>query len=302
MIKTFIGGHMATDRSPYHVALCKLGEAIQTANEGELEVSVKADGVLGDEKAMLEQLQMGKIAAMVGTATAIAPYCPQVSICDFPTLFSDRIHFYRAADQVLTAIFARELKKQGICLLGILDGGWRDLYNSQRPLLLPDDLKGLKMRTMDNEVQQDTYRALGAEPMVISTHDSYEALKTRQVDGGDRAPSNFMEYGYNKVSGYYSKVGLSVVAAYLLVSENWLWRLDRKVAEAIFTAVPAITGLERKLYTKGDQDCLAQIESDPGVQVVEADREQFRRALQPVWQKHLKEVGGKTVLRQVLNV
>lgn len=294
-----LAGHMATRQSPYHTALATLARTIQAASQGAVRLDVQADGSLGDEKEMLEKLRRGELAAMIGTATAIAGICPQASVCDFPTLFTDRTQFYRAADTVLQENFAKTLLTHRVRLLGILDGGWRDIYNSRRPILVPADLEGLKMRTMDNAIQQETYRTLGAEPMVISTHESYQALENGTVDGGDRAPSNFVEYGYGTVAGYYSCAGLSVVAAYLLVSEQWFADQSLLVQNAILKQSGEIARMERLLYRRRDENAFAQMQRNPAIQICRANRALFRDVLRPVWQRHLEEVGGEAFLRAV---
>lgn len=296
-----LAGHMATEESPYHSALLRLAETVTNASNGTCQLRVAADGALGNETELLAKLQTGELAAMVGTATAIGGLCPAASLCDFPVLFTDRTHFYRAADTVLQEKFAADLLPHGIRLLGILDGGWRDLYNSRHPIRRPEDLKGLKMRIMDNPIQRETYEALGAQAVVLSTHESYDALARREVDGGDRAPSNFVEYGYSEVAGYYTCIGLSIVAAYLLVSEVWFQAQSQAVQQALTAQGNGIAQQARLLYQQRDAAAFGCMKRDPRLQIIpEVDRSAFQRVLKPIWQKHLSQVGGKDLLQAVI--
>lgn len=296
-----LAGHMATEESPYHTALLQLAETAVNASGGACQLRVEADGVLGDERELLAKLQTGELAAMVGTATAIGELCPAASVCDFPMLFTDRAHFYRAADTVLQEKFAAALLPHGVRLLGILDGGWRDLYNSRHPIRRPEDLKGLRMRIMDNPIQRETYETLGAEAVVLSTHESYDALARRDVDGGDRAPSNFVEYGYSEMARYYTCIGLSVVAAYLLVSEAWFQAQGQAVRQALTAQGSGISRQARLLYQQRDAAAFERMRRDPRLQIVpEVDRSAFQCVLKRVWEKHLPQVGGEDLLQAVI--
>ena len=240
------------------------------------------EGTLGDETAMLTQVLSGDLQIMVATSSSVGRLCPETYLCDLPFLFSNRPHFYAAVDTVLKPVFSRLFAEKGLRLLAVFEGGWRDLYNSRHPICSTADLSGLTMRTMDNPIHQRTMEVLGARPVVLSTKESFTALAAGILDGGDRAASNYVDYGYDKVAPYYTSIGIFMIASYLVAPEKWFTALAPAEQGAVLAAAAAAERMERSWYARADAQALASLASR-GVTVTTADRRAFAQTTRCVW-------------------
>lgn len=290
----WLAGHMGNRANPYQQALQRVAGIVR--EEGRMEIL--HSGAAGDEASMLSRLRENTLQAMVGTAACLHPFCSEVSLCDFPFLFSSREHFYRSCDEVLRPVLTQRLLEKDIRLLCIMEGGWRDIFNSRRPITEPDDLSGLRMRTMDNPVHQATMTALGAEAVVLSTAESYEALKNGDIDGGDRAASNYVDYGYHRIAPYYCKIGVFMIASYLLVSEKWFRSLGEQSRQLLLTMSGEIAATERRDYREADEAALAALEKE-SVTITHGNRAAFRRATEKVWSQFLPATRGADLLEKI---
>ena len=290
----WIAGHMGNQKNPYQQALQRVAGIVR--EESRLEIL--HSGAAGDEASMLSRLRENSLQAMVGTAACLHPICPEVSLCDFPFLFSSREHFYRSCDEVLRPVLTERLLEKDIRLLCIMEGGWRDIFNSRHPVTEPEDLRGLRMRTMDNPVHQATMTALGAEALVLSTAESYEALKNGDIDGGDRAASNYMDYGYHRIAPYYCKIGVFMIASYLLVSEKWFRSLGAQGRQLLLSMSGEIAVAERRNYREADDAALAALEKE-AVTITLGNRAAFRQATEKVWSQFLPAPCGADLLEKI---
>ena len=145
-------------------AATKFKEAVDKALPGKYEIVIHHSGALGSETQVLQQLQLGTTQMTVCTTGPVEAFVPEIKAIEMPFLFTS----YEEADKVLDGPIGKDLlkrfEKAGLVGLHFLDNGFRNVTNSKHPINTPDDLKGLKIRTMEAPTHLAIWRALGANP------------------------------------------------------------------------------------------------------------------------------------------
>lgn len=292
-----LAGHLGLANSPYHKAIKKLADALLKATSGSIEMVIHPEGKMGSEKEMLAKLIDSSQNVMIGTSASLARYCPEMSVCDLPLIFKDRKHFYQVADDVLLHRFSKQLEKAGIRLLGILDGGVRDIFSRAKQIEHPSDLNGLTFRCLENPIHIHTYKTLGARTAFFNAKETFAAFEKGKIDGVDRSPSNYVDYGYYKIAPYFTKIGLFIVPAYLVVNDAWFRSLKPNVQDDLLYAAEQAAANERKQYSHADQKAEEFLKS-LNIVAKQADIDAFYKATQPIREKFLNEF---PTLAQVMN-
>lgn len=289
-------GHMGGPNNPYQQALRTVADIVEQTEDAQM--AVINSGGLGSEEDMLGMLLAGRQQAMVGTSASLRRLCPETLLCDLPFFFDSRSQFYQLCDQILQPEFTTRLMKKGVRLLAMMEGGWRDFFSVHRPLYTPTDLRGLRMRTMDNPVHQATITALGAVPVVLSTKESYEALRNGAIDGGDRAASNYMDYGYQKIAPYFCEIGIFMISSYLILSEEWFQSLAVKTRNALLSAAGSIARKEREDYSAADRQAYELMVRE-NITITQADRGAFRKETEVVRNQVLSQIDVSEILQKI---
>jgi tripartite ATP-independent transporter DctP family solute receptor len=175
-------GHIAEPTNPYGQGAEHFAKLVAEKSNGEIEVQVFPSSQLGGQKELIEGLVFGTVdMALTGTAV-LGTFQPQVALFDMPFLFKDREHAYKALDSVGMDI-GEALEPKGIKLLGYMENGIRHLTNNIREVQSPADMKGLKIRVMNNKVYIEMVKALGASPTPMAFAELYSAMQQGTVDG-----------------------------------------------------------------------------------------------------------------------
>lgn len=161
-------GHNLDPSHPVHIAMEFMNERLMQLSDGKVKIDIYPSSVLGSEVQSIEQLQYGLLDMTKTSAASIENFLPEMSVFGLPYLFSGEAHYW----DVLTSPLGRELLEKtqvknlrGLCYY---DSGSRNFYTKDRPILTPDDLKGLKIRVVNSRTAMDMVAALGAAPTPIA--------------------------------------------------------------------------------------------------------------------------------------
>jgi tripartite ATP-independent transporter DctP family solute receptor len=202
---------LATVTPPHHAyneGAREFARRIQDATRGAIEIRVYPGGQLGKgERELLEGMQMGAIDLAVTATGPISGFSQSMMVLDLPFLFRD----YRHVDAVLDGPVGRKLlddmEQARLKGLSFFENGFRNFTNSVRPLLKPEDFRGLKFRTMENPVHLASVRELGAQAVPMSWGEVYTSLQTKVIDGQENPVAIIHSYKLNEVQKYLSLTG-----------------------------------------------------------------------------------------------
>ena len=175
-------GHATTTESTQHQAALKLAELVKERTKGAVEISVFPGSSLGSDQQMINLTRGGSQDIVFSGSSNFSGIVPQIALLEMPFVFRDSSHAYKVLDGKVGQGLLDELGKHGLKGLAHFENGWRALTNNKRPVLTPDDAKGLKIRSTPNPYHLQAFRLLGMNPSPLPISELYSALETRAFD------------------------------------------------------------------------------------------------------------------------
>ena len=287
-------GNVLNPDHPWNVALNGFAQEVEKATAGRVVVKVFPSSQLGNEKDLIEGLRMGTVDGGLIGGSSFQSLDPKFGIEELPYAFANHEQAYKAFDGKLGEALFDILGKKGVVGLSWWENGFRHISNSKKPILVPEDLKGLKIRVTPNKMRLDTFNALGASPMPIPFGELYSALQQGVVDAQENPLAIFFSNGFSEVQKHLSLTSHIWTSAILCVNKD-VWK---KVSDADKKLVLEIAAEwrdeERKMIRASDDELVAKIK-EKGVDVRTVDTAAFRAAVRDVW-KAYESVFGKDLL------
>ena len=174
-------------------------EQVEKLSEGRIDVDLFPGGSLGGSADIFNGVQDGSIEMCVNIYPPFAQFSDAFLLYNLPYLFSSTEVAFEFLDSDLAKDIAKKIEVNGFKQLAVFDGGYRNVSNNQGPIKHPNDLKGLKIRTLDNPVQLDYFKAYGANPTPLPYGDIFVGLQTKTIDGQENSFSNTASMKFNEV-------------------------------------------------------------------------------------------------------
>ena len=272
----------------YNVGAREFARRIKEATGGAIDIRVFSGGQLGKgERELLEGMQIGNIDLAVTATGPISGFSSSMMVLDLPFLFRD----YKHVDAVLDGYIGRklldDLEKSKLKGLAFFENGFRNFTNSARPLLKPEDFKGLKFRTMENPVHLASVRQLGAQAVPMSWGEVYTSLQTKVIDGQENPVAIIHTYKLNEVQRYLSLTGHFYSPAPLTTSLKKFKSLKPEWQRLFIRTAMEVAAFERKIIRDNEQRQLKDLKAW-GTDVRTVDKGIFLKATQPVYDKYIK--------------
>jgi tripartite ATP-independent transporter DctP family solute receptor len=233
---------------------------------------------------MVTALRTGALDMSANSQGAVANVVPEYAAFGMPFLFSSQAHAWKVMDGAAGKELAEKSAEKGLIVLGYWDNGIRQMSNSKRPLLKPEDLKGLKMRTPPDAVTVDIMQSVGAEAQQIKFSELYVALQQGVVDGQENPLVNIWAGKLHEVQKYISLTGHKYEMTPLLIGKRSWDKLSDADKKIIQEAAAEATTLQRKLAQEADEKLVAELKAK-GVQIDKVDTAPFMKATAPVLAK-----------------
>jgi tripartite ATP-independent transporter DctP family solute receptor len=291
-------GHGAAPGNPRHEAALKFAEALKAKSGGRIEVQVAPSAQLGDDAAMVTALRTGALDMSANSQGALANAVPEYAAFGMPFLFSSLPQAWKVLDGPLGKELADRTAEKGMIVLGYWDNGIRHMSNSKKPLLKPEDLKGMKMRTPPDAVTVDIMQSLGAEAQQIRFAELYVALQQGVVDGQENPLMNIHASKLYEVQKFISLTGHKYEMTPFLMSKRTWDRLSDADRRAVQEAAAEATTLQRRLSQESDDKLLADLRAK-GVRVDAVDKSAFERATAAVDDKWMASPIGPYVRKVI---
>jgi len=276
-----------------------MSKLVEIWTNGRIKIEVYPGAVLGSEKETIEQTQMGIIDI---NRTSIAPLTavyPKLSVFALPYIFKSREHMWKVLESEIGQKMLEELKSVGLVGLAYMDAGARSFYTVEKPILSPDDLKGLKIRTQKSPVMMEMVKAMGGVPVPMAFEEVYSALQTGIIDGAENNPPSYYETSHYEVAKYYSLDEHAMVPELLFMSlKTWnaLSPEDRKI---IKMAAIAAQELQRRLWLKDEEIALEKVK-EAGCKIYYPKKEPFIEAVKSVYEKYASKY--KDLIEQIMKM
>jgi len=272
---------------PTVVAVENMGKKLEAATNGRIKFQMFPGSVLGDEKAMIEQTQVGAINVLRTSLGPVGPVVPEVNVFNMPFVFRDIGHMRAVIDGPIGQELLDKISASSARLVGLawMDGGSRSLY-TKKPVRKPEDLKGQKIRMMGNPLFVDTMNAMGGNGISMGYGEVFSALQTGVIDGAENNPPSLFTANHFKTGAkFYTQTNHLIIPEIVVMSKVTWDRLSRD-DQALVRRLAREAQLEqRTLWDKATAEYTAKLKAE-GVEFIEIDNRPFFNATAPVRAKY----------------
>lgn len=272
---------------PNTVAMDKFAELLEQKTDGRYTLKMFHSGVLGSQPDAIEQLRIGGLAIGNFNLGPIGPVAPEANVVSLPFVFKDMGHMHRAMDGAAGDKISAGMAKKGMVALAWYDSGARSFYNSKRPINKPDDVEGMKVRVMNNDLYSGMISALGGNPSPMAFSEVYQSLKTGVVDGAENNWPSYESTGHFEVAGFYSLSQHLIIPECVCINADVYGSLSDSDKAAVKAAARESAELQRKLWAERAEASRSMV-MKAGVKFNEvADKAAFQDAMKPVYERFL---------------
>jgi tripartite ATP-independent transporter DctP family solute receptor len=273
-------------------------DLVEEGTAGRIRVQVYPNNQLGNQRDVVEGLQMGSIE-LANIASVMASFVPEVNLFELPFLFDGPEHFDRVLDSSIGQSLAPAFEGRGLKLLGYFDAGERHVMTTGGPVEAFDDLEGLKIRTMENRLHLAAFKAFGANPLPMAYGELYTALEQGVIDGAEAADPNYFAKRFYEPAPFWARVGWIRLIEYVVMSRSFYDRLPAGDQEVIDRAARAMILQQRSWYRAEADSALGRLQ-EMGVRITDPDREPFRAAARTLYGEWASRVGGMERIQAIL--
>lgn len=286
-----------SDKYPPQKAFFEFIEYVEKESGGRIHATKYSDGQLGNINEAMEAVQMGVIQMTFPVLTDLAAFDKQLLVVDLPFLFPD----FKTAFNVLHGKLGQKLEPAieslGFKPCGYMSNGSRSISNNRNPIYTPDDLKGLKLRTMQNPMHIAVFRALGANPTPISYSELYTSLQQGVVDGQENAALLMTDIKLQEVQKYYSLTRHIVSVICPVMNKQWYDSLPADLQGVIDKGLKIFEKKWTEYFDEAEVKALDEMKA-AGVAINDLTNDQralFQKKAQVVY-KDFQDVIGKDLI------
>ena len=284
-----------SQNSHYGVAIDTFAREIEKRTGGRYKIQNFYSGALGAERESIEALQVGTLDLTMTSTGPVPNFVPEVAILDIPFLFKDYAQARATLDGPIGQEMLGKFQSKGIVALAWGENGFRHMTNNKRAVNSPDDLKGLKMRTMENPVHMQAYKAFGIIPTPMAFTEVFTALQQGTVDGQENPVSVITAAKFEQVQKYMTMTGHVYSPALILMSKAQFDKLSAADKTAFTEAAKEAVKVNRARIDEDERKGIADLRSK-GMTIVEnVDKSKFQAALGPTFIEFGKKFGQANI-------
>lgn len=275
---------------PNVVAVKHMGEKLNAATDGRLDIKTFPGGVLGDEKQMIEQAQLGAIDIIRVSMAPVAAILPEINVFTLPYIFRDETHMHHVLDGMIGQEIGDRLtgnSKSRLVFLGWMDAGTRNLI-TKAPVVKPEDLKGMKIRVQTSPVALDTLKAMGANAIAMGTSEVFSGMQTGVIDGTENNPPTYVAHNYLPVAKNFTWSKHFIMPELFLFSKPKWDKLKKEDQQLILKLAKEAQIEQRELWEAYNAKSLETMKAN-GVQFHDIDTKAYYDATQSVRDKYGKD-------------
>lgn len=295
--------HNANKQHPFQIGYEKFSQVLQDETDGRYTIIIFPNSQLGGEEEATEMVKLGVISSTVASAAGLGPFVSEIDVLNFPFIFRDLEHFYKVLDGPAGERISREIELElNSIVLGWWFSGIRNVWNEERPVQVPSDLEGLKIRVIGSSVVLDAFNTLGAQATTMSFGEIYSAVQQGVLDGGESDHTDLLVEKFYEVTKYVSMTEHLYLAAPLIFSKKVFAKLPAEIQEAVLKAGRASVNVQRRSMEVKNEQSLVTLR-ELGLIFNEVDGDKFREKIKEgkVYQRNAEHVGGQAMIDQVIN-
>ena len=271
---------------PTVVAEEHMGKKLEAASNGAITFKMFAGGVLGSEKEVIEQAQIGAVQMTRVSLGIVGPVVPDVNVFNMPFVFRDHEHMRKVIDGEIGQEILDKITNSDFNLVALawMDGGTRSLY-TKKPGRSIEDLKGMKIRVQGNPLFLDMMNAMGGNGIAMDTGEIFSALQTGVIDGAENNPPTLLEHNHYQSAKYFTLTGHLILPEPVVMSKTTWEKLTPEQQTLVKTVAREAQMEERALWDAKSAASEAKLKA-AGVEFISVDKKPFFDATAPVREKY----------------
>jgi tripartite ATP-independent transporter DctP family solute receptor len=287
-------GHVGEPGSLFQASADEFAKRANAKLAGRAKIVTFGSSQLGGDKEMIQKLKLGTLD-MALPSTVMSSEVDLFGIFEMPYLVKDRAHMARIEKEIFWPKLEPEAQKKGLTVLAVWENGFRQITNSKRPIKVPADLKGIKLRVPEGKWRVKMFQAYGANPSPMKFSELFTALQTGVMDGQENPLTQIYSAKLQEVQKYLSMSGHVYTPAYLTVGTKRWNELPPDVRKVLEETAKETQAFVYQAAAKDDTDLLGKLKA-AGMQVNDVDQEAFVAASKPIYEEFGKEVPGASAL------
>ena len=295
-------GHVGEPGSLFELSANEFARAANEKLGDKAKVVTYGSSQLGSDEELLQKLRLGT-AGMALPSSVMSSVVPEFGLFEMPYLVKDREHMKRIQEAVFWPTLVPAAEEKGYKVLAVWENGFRHITNNVRPIVTPEDLKGIKLRTPSGEWRVKMFQAYGANPTPMSFSEVFTALQTGVVDGQENPLTQISSGNFQEVQDYLSMTGHVYTPAYLLVGLNTWESWPEEVRTILEETARETQAFVYENAERLEGELLTQMQEESDIKVNEADKDAFIAASSAIYEEFGTQVeGGKEMIDTAISL
>lgn len=283
--------HVVNEQDGFHMAATKFEELVEERTDGKVSIEIYPNASLGDERTLLEGMQIGTVDMGVITNGPVANFVEEMAVFELPFLFPSPEAAYGVLDGEIGQELLDKLADVNLKGLAYAERGFRNLTNSERAVNTPDDMDGLRIRVMENPVYTDTFRALGANAIPMAWTEALTAMQQGTIDGQENPVNVVYSFKLGETQNYMTLSRHTYAPAIFVMGMPAWNKLPENAQAVIEQAAQEAAEYERQMNAEMEAEQLASLK-EAGMEINESpDITAFQEAVAPIYDQYGQQFG-----------
>lgn len=299
-VKVIRVAHGQNEEHPQHKAMLEFEKYVEEKTNGDIDVQIFPNELLGATAQAVELAQTGAIDLVIGGLGTLEAFNSSYTVLNLPYIMDSTEHYHEVMnDEEIIGPVYESTRQSGFVGLTWFDAGVRNIYTTKKPIMEPDDLKGLKIRVQTSPTNVKMLQALGASPTPMSFGEVYTGLQQNVIDGAENNELALINNKHGEVAKHYSYNMHAMLPDILIASTSLLDnKLTKEEAQIVMEAADYANKFEVELWEDAAADAKAKAE-EMGVQFYYPDIKPFQEKMQDLHTEYTKDEDMKAVYDKI---
>ncbi|MCL9818681.1 DctP family TRAP transporter solute-binding subunit [Helicobacter colisuis] len=268
--------HVVSANTPKGRAADFFAKRVNEMTDGRIVVHVFPSAQLVDDDKVFQELKRNNVQLAAPSFSKFTPFAKEFNLWDIPFIFRDTEHLHKVMDGEVGQILKDVITAKGYVALDYWDAGFKQFSTNKKPIVLPSDVEGQKMRIMSSKVLEEQTKAVKGIPQVLPFGEVYSALQTGVVDAAENPLSNLYNSKFYEVQSSITMSNHGYLGYLVVASEKFWNELPKNLQEKFVAAMKEATAYEREESAKEEAMLLDKLKADDktGTQIFELTEDQ----------------------------
>jgi len=299
-----ICGTSVPDAHPYMLGMVRIGELVKEKTNGAVTLDCFGNSQLGSERDLIEGLQLGTVQMTCVSTAPLSGFTDMFLVFDLPFIFADTEIARTVIDSEVGMEILNSCEDQNLKGIAWFENGFRNITNSQRAINVPEDVKGLKIRTMENQMHMAAFQIMGADPTPMAMGEVFTALQQKTIDGQENPVPIIATNKFQEVQGHVAMTGHLYSPTPVFIATDYYDAMPAEYQEAVLEAAAEAAPYERACIDEQTVSGLTELQ-DGGMEVTYPEKAPFQEVTAPIYDQYVKAEAGNVdpeIYQRVLDV